>query len=148
MLLSIFLAVGAFLLAMAALFYDFAERNESLLVLVRVVAKADVHLRRAAVGHRKRECHTPARHGLTARVIGNCALAPALRNDRIAVDPELRPLAFHHSKEARIIEITARDQIVESIRTLWRPRPMHLNDDRAFARLQSHFEIGRRQRER
>src|SRR5438309_2272727 len=72
---------------------DFAERHEALLVLVRVVAQADVDLRRPPVGDGEREGDAASRHRLSARIVGDGLLAPRRRYRRILVDPELRPLA-------------------------------------------------------
>src|SRR5207249_2961376 len=86
-------------------FDDFAERHEPLIVLIRVVAQADVDLRRAPVWILERKRDASARIGHLSWIVGNRLGPPARRNCWFAVDSELRPLALDDPEEAGVVEV-------------------------------------------
>ena len=72
---------------------------------------------------------------------GIVALTPGRRDFRIAIDAELRPAAGTDPEEPGVIVVTAADEIVETIRTVRRPIPMHFDLDRATIRVESDAEL-------
>src|ERR1041385_3310785 len=119
-----------------------ADGNERFFVeCFRVVAQADDDLRRAAVWIFESEEDRAAYVRLDARIVGNRARPPGLRNFRIPIDAKLRPLTGHHAEDRRVVVVTTVDQIEEAIGAMRGPGAMYIDKDRSPGGLQLDREI-------
>src|SRR5215467_5517555 len=113
-------------------FYDLAKWREAHRVEARLIARADVNLRRTSVwaGHSKRErpSHVAFLHG----IVGEPFVLPNLRNHGIAPNAELRESPGNHAEEPRIIVEAHLDEMVEAVGTAGREGASHVEQDDAL----------------
>src|SRR5262245_7745584 len=116
--------------------HDLAEGRKALAVEPGIVAEIDEYLRRARVGPGGGEGDRAALIAVLYRIVLDVGVTPDGGDVGIAVDAELHHEALDHAEEARVVEKSVLDQIVEAIGALRRPVAMNLDHERAFARVE------------
>ena len=78
------------------------------------------------------------------RIVRNRAVAPRLRNRRIAVDAELREARRDDAKESGAVVEAVPHEVVEAIDAVRREPPLDVEQDQPLARLEADEKARRR----
>src|SRR6266545_1348408 len=119
---------------------DLTKWRETLAVQARVVLEIDEYLRGSRVGRPTHRVGDKATLVAPLDLIdGNSRVAPSGGDGWIAVDAELHHEIGDHAEEAAVVVEPVLNQVIETIRAVWRPIAVHLDDEGAGARVERHF---------
>src|SRR5690348_3517280 len=108
---------------------DLTERRETHTVQAGVIHEIDEDLRGAGVGTASGKGNRAARVALRDRVVLDVRVLPDARNLRIRVDAELYDEVRHDAEECGAIVEMMLDEIIEAIRSEWRPGARHFHGE-------------------
>src|SRR5208283_1359814 len=109
-----------------------AKGGKSHPVELGVVRVVDEDLGSPRVGPRGGKGDEATLVGLLDRIVRDAGVAPDCVHLALTVDTPLHHEALDHAKEANVVEVAVLDQIEESVRTLRRPIPLHLDHEAAL----------------